>query len=155
MKKVIYTLLIAGIAIMSVSCCATCRKASKVAMMDSRWLLTEINGKPVDRSSGSNAVIRYSLHLGENNRFDGLGGCNRFFGQYTINTKDRTVTFGEGVGVSKMMCSDQAGEDEYLKMITAAKSYDLDGGYLILKDENLATVAIFRQDDSEIGKVEY
>ena len=147
MKKIIYAVLFVGIAVLTVSCCACRKKAPAVEMIGSRWLLTDIGGKVISRIDGANVQEKYSLEFGVNNRFSGMGDCNRFFGPYTIDTANKTVEFGNA-GVSMMMCLNQEGENAYFNMLTLAKSYDVDGDYFMLKDEAGVVIATFKADNT-------
>lgn len=62
----------------------------------------------------------------------GFAGCNRFFGTYTVEGKDKLkIKVG---GVTMMFCPDMAVEDQYLTELKRIASYHIEPNLLQLKD---------------------
>jgi heat shock protein HslJ len=73
-------------------------------------------------------------------QFFGSGGCNRFFGQAKIRSKNRINM--EVLGVSQMMCNDMDIETTYLNVLARVDSYEIESGSFKLKQGN-TVLAVF------------
>ena len=63
----------------------------------------------------------------------GSGGCNRFFGKYTLD-KEGSMTIKVS-GATLMYCPDMAFEDAYMKALPTVAHYELSANALTLTDE--------------------
>jgi len=97
------------------------------------WTAVELNGKPV-----SGPTLEYTT-----DKASGTGGCNRFNGPITI--EDDAIQIGPLVS-TKMMCEGKADiESQYFAALEAARSFVIDNGTLILKDEGGHVIAKFKR----------
>lgn len=101
------------------------------------WVLVELNGQAVGASTG-----KATLTLTTDNRINGNGGCNRFFGGYEILPQQR-IRF-TGVGSTKMACAEgMEGEQAFLAALGEADSYSLTGSTLSLDKGRATALARF------------
>ncbi len=103
-----------------------------------KWVLYEINGTPV-QLSGTNKDA-HIVFASSDKKINGSGGCNRINGPYEIG-KTKLV-FGEIAG-TKMLCNDQAFENNFLTVLKTVNKYSVEDGVLLLK-KNKNTVLRFR-----------
>ncbi len=101
----------------------------------SRWNLTELLGKPFDRST---AHINFDL---EKQQLRGYGWCNTFSCSFDILPDDR-IKFNEIIA-STHICPDTTTEKQLLNMFNAVDSYQLNGDILILSRGKVAPMAKF------------
>jgi D-alanyl-D-alanine carboxypeptidase len=90
------------------------------------WVLSGYGGKTVLEETEITARF-------EDGRLSGSAGCNRYFGSY--EAREGGLKISE-VGSTMMACPDpiMAQEDAYLKLLKAAKSYQVEAGELYLLD---------------------
>lgn len=114
-------------------------KQTENTIAERYWKLVELRGKTVSPSANEPHMILKS----EGNRVNGSGGCNRFTGQYALQTPDR-IRFS-GIASTMMACADgMAIEQEFLKTLEMADSYTLDGDHLVLNRARMAPLARFQ-----------
>lgn len=142
MRKIFYVVLLAGVALSVASCCS-CRKTKAPLVADSRWELIEINSSVIDRTADSN---KYTLYLGPDKSYNGVGDCNRYFGTYEMDKNEYTIEFSMPAS-TRMMCPDQASETGFLQMLGNVKKYKLDGDVLTLIGANDESLASFRKKE--------
>jgi heat shock protein HslJ len=101
------------------------------------WILVELNGQAVAESSRP-----ATLNLTTDNKINGNGGCNRFFGNYEILPEKR-IRFN-GVGSTRMACAEgMQTEQAYLAVFNTADSYSLTGSTLSLDKGRTTALARF------------
>lgn len=101
------------------------------------WVLVELNGQAVAESERSP-----TLNLTTDNKMNGNGGCNRFFGSYEILPEKR-IRFS-GVGSTRMACAEgMQTETAYLAVFNDADSYSLTGSTLSLDKGRTTALARF------------
>ncbi len=101
------------------------------------WVLVELNGQAIAESERSP-----TLTLTTDNKINGNGGCNRFFGGYEILPEKR-IRFS-GVGSTRMACADgMQTEQAYLAVFNQADSYSLTGSTLSLDKGRATALARF------------
>jgi len=101
------------------------------------WVLVELNGQAVAKLERP-----ATLNLTTDNKINGNGGCNRFFGNYEILPEKR-IRFN-GVGSTRMACADgMQTEAAYLAVFTEADSYTLTGSTLSLDKGRTTALARF------------
>lgn len=68
----------------------------------------------------------------ETKEVSGSGGCNTYFGGYEVDGNELTMT--GPFAVTEMWCGDEKGaqESEYLDILLAAESFEVDGDSLII-----------------------
>ena len=103
------------------------------------WLLTSqaVDGQLVTIPAGDPPLV-VSL-LMEEGRAGGSGGCNNYFGGYTLD--GASLTFG-AMGATQMFCEGPAGEVEsaYLANLILVASWASDGSTLSLADADGAVI---------------
>lgn len=93
-----------------------------------RWVLTELNGNPVQISNTDrDAYLRFYY---ESSRMSGSGGCNQISSKVTISGS--SLTFGEILS-TKMLCVNSRFEEDFLAALRQVNRYDLKGNKLYLK----------------------
>ncbi|HVJ77761.1 MAG TPA: META domain-containing protein, partial [Hyphomicrobium sp.] len=77
-------------------------------------------------------------------KVSGTGGCNRFNGPIVI--EDDAVQIGPLVS-TKMMCEGKVEtESQYFAALEAARSFVLDNGMLVLKDDGGDVILKFKKE---------
>lgn len=92
------------------------------------WVVTRVGGAEVE------SAMSVTIGFDQNGGVFGGSGCNRFFGTYTLTGEG--LTFGTGLGGTKMMCEDAQMKIEQSFLVTLPKvtSFDIDvDGALMLK----------------------
>ena len=127
MKRFMYiTMLCIATAALAAGCC-NCRSKSRSAasLTGNEWQLVKLMGQEVKASGDS-----FTLTFGEDGRMNGMGSCNRMFGDY-VTTADGKITV-DHFGSTRMMCPDIERENRYFQTVGLATSYEIDGQTLML-----------------------
>lgn len=104
-----------------------------------KWKLVEINGKPVDfKGKMPDAFIFFDE---AEQRINGFGGCNTFFGSYELREGNR-VTFSK-MGSTMMSCLNMETERALLKVLETADNYNVSETSLQLNKARMAPLARF------------
>lgn len=141
MKRILVLSILALLTVGMTSCCRPCRKAKPVEVKGAKWGLIELNDKVIDRQAGDRPD-RLTLVLGEDGRLSGKGDCNNLMGGYTLDGNQLTIT---GIASTRMMCPNQALEDQYFRTLESATQIYNDGTYLILRNKEGKIVASFQK----------
>lgn len=104
------------------------------------WKLTELNGKPIKWVDGQSKEAHFILKA-DDNRVQGNGGCNGFFGSYEINEGNR-IKFKQ-LASTMMACKNLDTENELMKVLEMADNYSLNGENLSLNKARMAPLAKF------------
>ncbi|MBN1632609.1 MAG: META domain-containing protein [Ignavibacteria bacterium] len=124
MKKI--TLLIFTAVLLIVGCSSS--KKTGVAYEDlknTRWVLKELNSSPVTDTKQDIYVI-----FGVNdNKFNGFGGCNKFFGTYDYDGKTLKIS---DFGSTKMFCTDDKYEIKFFDVLNSFDDHKIAEKYLYL-----------------------
>jgi heat shock protein HslJ len=97
------------------------------------WVAVELNGKLVD-----GPTLDYT-----SDKVSGTGGCNRFNGPISI--EDDAIQIGP-LASTKMVCEGKAEiESQYFAALEAARSFVLDNGMLVIKDEGGKVILKFKK----------
>ncbi len=112
-------LLFAAVLVFAMSACSE----KSAFPMDRAWTLSIMNGQ---KMSGDNA---FTLNFDAANKGYSGKACNSYRGTYTMEKSK--LTFGPGA-TTKMMCPNQAKEDEYLKTLGSVDGYRYAGNSLYL-----------------------
>ena len=128
MKNLKFTILAVAVAAMVAGCCP-CRKLKMRQeakdMVDIEWKMIQYRGKSFTGKEG------YTITFGAEKIFTGKGDCNRIKGEYIVND-DGTLKIELPPASTRMMCPDQAMENEFFKMIQSLESWQMDGSLLML-----------------------
>lgn len=104
------------------------------------WKLTELNGKPIKWVNGQSKEPHFILKAADN-RVQGNGGCNGFFGSFEINEGNR-IKFQQ-LASTMMACENLDIENELMKVLEMADNYSLNGENLSLNKARMAPLAKF------------
>ena len=115
------------------------------------WSLTEYS------SDGTLAAVPTDVGatlLLEDGLATGFGGCNSFFGSYSID--GQAIELGQEMGQTRKLCEGeaQAVEDAYLAALPTVTAWSIDDGALQLRDESGSALLIYgeaSQDFSAAG----
>ena len=113
-------------ALIAVGCCR-CRSKSRaaVSLTGHTWQLVKLMGQDIAAEGES-----FTITFNEDGRLNGVGSCNRLFGDYTA-TADGKIEVGQ-LGSTRMMCPDVERENRYFMTIGEATAYEIDGQTLML-----------------------
>ena len=78
------------------------------------------------------ATLTFGAEDEQANRINGTGGCNRYFGSYTLTNDSISVS---PLGATRMACSPEqmAQEDRFIQALSTATSYELRNDELLIK----------------------
>ena len=128
MKILLRIAVIAAVAALAAGCCK-CRsyqKKNRRPLIGTEWQLIQLDGRAVKPEEGK----FYVMFLAEENRFAGVGACNRLTGAYKTDGK-RTLKTGP-LAATMMACPGMDEEDAFTKMLESVTHYDMDGPMLLL-----------------------
>ncbi|MFW5754572.1 MAG: copper resistance protein NlpE N-terminal domain-containing protein [Marinilabiliaceae bacterium] len=112
-----------------------------------RWVLAEILNDSTDRvdSVQERPFIEFDI---QRKKISGFGGCNRFFGKYSIQN-DSTIRFSE-MGATKKHCKDaMETEDHFFDMLGKCRYLKISKTMLIMKDRDQEKMAVFQKQNTE------
>mgnify|MGYP002904752494 CR=1 FL=1 len=128
MKILLRIAVIAAVAALAAGCCK-CRsyqKKNRRPLVGTEWQLVQLNGRAVKPQEG-----KFNLtFLAEENRFAGIGACNRLMGKY--ETTDKGALRIGPIASTMMACPGMDEEDAFTKMLESVTHYDMDGPMLLL-----------------------
>lgn len=101
------------------------------------WKLTSIKGQPVTVLGNREAHII----LKEDGKLIGHGGCNSFFGTYTLREVNK-ISF-KNIGSTEMMCEAMKTEEELVNVLQTTDSYLISHDTLFFHKGRMATLARF------------
>lgn len=140
MKSSLTILVLIGFTLFAVSCSPTHERtnhppltsaSNPASLVGTEWLLTDLLGKAVVPNSQA------SLTFLDGGRAAGNASCNRFTGGVTIS--GNSITFGQ-LASTRMACVDSsvsAQEDQYLKILGAARRYEVKDNSLLIFAEGV------------------
>lgn len=106
-------------------------------LFNTYWKLIELKGKPVlsDPSAGQQREAHMELN-GTERRINGHGGCNRFFGQFTLEGDKLAFT---GLGSTMMACpAGMEDEQAFLLALGETNRAEVSGLFLqLFKDDQI------------------
>lgn len=137
--KTIKLLAVLALAV-TVSSCCSCRKGrtSVASLGETSWQLVSMEGKAVTAEED-----KYTIEFSAEGRVSGKGDCNRLTGSYTANALTGSLNASQ-LASTRMMCRDQASEDRFMKLLTSADSYRIDGSMLMIQHGD-ETVLVFKK----------
>lgn len=109
-----------------------------------KWILTELDGKPVERATIPRQVISITFD-GTERRISGSAGCNSYFGSYESSSGNRI--YCSKINSTKMACSEEkmSTEQAFLKMLELIDRYLIKGEHLFLSNAEGDVVARFEK----------
>jgi len=117
---------------------------SESSLVDKKWKLTKLMGKPLSEldSSAQKVFILFST---EENSLSGNSGCNSFGGTYTLKEGNR---FETSQLISTMMaCQNMDIEDQFMGVLQKADTYILQGNKLQITKARMAPLAEFELEN--------
>jgi len=117
---------------------------NSVTLEGNKWILTELDGKPVERATIPRQVISITFD-GTERRISGSAGCNSFFGIYDLVSGNKVSC--SKINSTKMACSEEkmSTEQSFLKMLELIDRYVIKGEHLILSNAEGDVVARFEK----------
>ena len=109
-----------------------------------KWVLIELNGKPVSEYSklAKSAFLAFDQ---KEMRFDGSGGCNGFGGTFEVNAATGRIRFGQTMSTMKACIADGTdAEPLLLNALRTADNYTIHNGVLSLNKARMAPLARFQ-----------
>ncbi|MGM0376186.1 MAG: META domain-containing protein, partial [Bacteroidota bacterium] len=113
---------------------------------DKKWVLVEIENDSTSQidSMEQRPFLEFDT---QKKRISGFAGCNRFFGQYSVE-KDSTTQFSE-MGATKKYCMDtMETEDLFLDVLRKCRYLKINKTMLIMEDRNHEKMAVFSNNRS-------
>jgi len=92
--------------------------------------VVEMMGTPVQTSGSLNDA--HLIFNSQNGLINGSGGCNRVFGNYTLDKK-KSIRFSE-IGATRMACQNMNFETRFLNLLEQVRYYEIEDNMLLLKD---------------------
>ena len=127
--KILLKIAIVAVAAAFMAGCCNCRsyqKKTRRPLAGTEWQLIQLGGKAVKPEEGKFTVTL----LAEENRFAGVGACNRLMGKY--ETTDKGALRIGPIASTMMACPGMDEEDAFTKMLESVTHYDMDGPMLLL-----------------------
>ena len=109
-------------------------------LINKRWQLVEIMGKPVTYSSEDNRLAY--IQFREDGTVSGSMSCNTFTGNYTAAPQTLRIRFSNIVHTLKM-CMDMEIEIELKQVLERVDNYNVNGDQLLLNRARMAPLARF------------
>lgn len=148
-KNMIYPLIAAAL-ILSCCCCKTSKKNvanGQYPLIGTQWNLVALEGEEI----GADFALRPFITFDTAGNFQGNLGCNTFFGNYSVNKKQK-MTF-EFKGSTKRLCQQMGVERNFIKALKQdIVRYKIQGNELILYAAE--EMEIMRFTGVDLGKAE-
>jgi len=119
MKVILAILVLAG-------SCVGSQKTPPADLRNTRWVLKELQGKPVVIPEGGREA--FILFAPDDTKVSGMGSCNNFFGTAAIG--ENTISFS-GKGATRMACPDMRAEDALFQILSAPVTYSIAGRTMV------------------------
>tara|TARA_R110002020_G_scaffold2967_2_gene13723 strand:+ start:81 stop:485 length:405 start_codon:yes stop_codon:yes gene_type:complete len=91
--------------------------------------VVEMMGTPVQTSGSPNDA--HLIFNSKNGVVNGSGGCNRIFGDYTLDRKN-SIRFSE-IGATRMACQNMNFETRFLDLLDQVRYYEFKDDMMLLK----------------------
>ena len=129
MKKIL--MLVTALIVLTSAILAGCQ-ASVSPLEDTKWILVSY-GEPGNLKNVIPDAKPTARFDSETKEVRGSGGCNTYFGSYEVDGNDLTMT--GPFAVTEMWCGDEKGaqESEYLDILLAAESFEVDDDALVIR----------------------
>lgn len=117
-----------------------------MSLYNTKWKLTELNGKPVpDRVNGKEPFISFDK---DQNRYTASGGCNGLGGTFELNKQN--IKFAQGMS-TMMACPDMSIEQGIGQMLGKVDNIQLKDGILMLNKGNspLAKMQVSQEQEKK------
>lgn len=135
-------------ALASLASCHTAEQSTtgSASIVGKYWKLIELNGKTVQLAEQLKREPHMILNTSEN-RVNGNGGCNSFFGSYAL-PGNKGITFSK-MGSTKMACPDDVMQVEYqlFQAFEMTNKFTLRNDTLLLTKTDMTPLAKFVVSD--------
>lgn len=121
-----------GILALSVGACAESAPSQVDELESAKWILEQYGeqGNPKAVLEEKEATATFDSAEGQ---VTGSASCNMYFGSYEVSKNTITIS---AVGSTEMYCMDPEGimeqEQQYIKILQAAESYQIENGKLTI-----------------------
>lgn len=131
------------LSILLFSCNATKKgKAEETSEITEKyWKLIEINGQKVTSENFASKEPHLILKK-EENRVNGNGGCNSFFGTYELQADANRISFSK-IGSTRMACVKPTVENDFFNVLETVDNYTVKNDTLQLNKARMAPLAKF------------
>ncbi len=146
MKGILFSFVILT-ALTSLTSCHTANQSTgSASIIGKNWKLVELNGVTVQSSGQLNREPHMILNATEN-RVNGNGSCNSFFGTYELKG-DNGISFSK-IGSTKMACPDNVMqvESQFFQVLETTNSFTLKNDTLFLTKADMSPLAKFVVSD--------
>lgn len=136
MKKLFKSLTLLALVVTTVSC----GNSKKEQFIGEEWALISM-----EKTNGDQIMITTNnptLIFADSSRLNGFGGCNGFFGDYTVKDNNLTIDLK---GRTQAMCPDIENEDNLITILGGVTNYDIVDEQLVLYDKNNKELARFER----------
>jgi heat shock protein HslJ len=129
MKKIL--MLVMALIVLASAILASCQ-AGVSPLEDTKWTLASYGPEGNLKNPLPDSLITITFE-NETKEVSGNAGCNSYFGSYEVDGNEITMT--EPFAVTEMWCGDEKGaqESEYLDILLAAESFEVDGDALVIR----------------------
>ncbi|TJZ60764.1 META domain-containing protein [Sphingobacterium olei] len=109
-------------------------------MLDKKWQLIELNGKPVaEKINGKTPTLEF---LSKDKRYAAVTGCNGVGGEFEVEGNNK-ITFSAGMS-TMMACEDMSVEHGLRDVFGKADNFAISEGVLSLNKAKMAPLAKFK-----------
>lgn len=131
--KNLLTAAAAGLLLFSCTTLSTSRVGkSQPSIAGSKWVLA-------DQVKGKTPTLNI-----EDGKITGNAGCNNYFGEAVLEAKTGSFSAGK-LGATKMFCDNMSVEDNFLKLLSEANKYVVNGNTLELYKDSLLLMKLTKQ----------
>ena len=122
------------------------KKKDNRLVLNDIWILENLNGNPIDRSSVSeeSQPPQLEIYVGEM-KYNGTDGCNNIFGGI-VELNESNLRFGLSAG-TRMMCQKMEIPDEFNRTLPEVESYKVQDLKLYLFDKEGNELMQFQKID--------
>ena len=149
MKSHLTTISLFSLSVLFISCCAGKKATSSdtdtskkpVEIVEKYWKLIEIRGQKVTAENFASKEPHLILKS-EDNRVNGNGGCNSFFGTYELQADVNRISFSQ-IGSTRMACLKPTVEADFFNVLETVDNYTVKNDTLQLNKARMAPLAKF------------
>lgn len=126
--------------------CNTTKKAKidsnkSSEIVEKYWKLVEIRGQKVTADNFASKEPHLILKSADN-RVNGNGGCNSFFGTYELQANVNRISFSK-IGATRMACIKPTVENDFFNVLETVDNYTLKNDTLQFNKARMAPMAKF------------
>jgi len=141
MKHYLITISLLTITLVSCNTTQKVKPNKNQEITEKYWKLIEINGQKVTADNFASKEPHFILKSTDN-RVNGNGGCNSFFGTYELQADSNRISFSK-IGATKMACIKPTVENDFFNVLETADNYTVKNDTLQLNKARMAPLAKF------------